>query len=63
MVALSSLLTRPWEKIQADFHDIFENVLKPHDGKLIYSGISPRVFEAAALKTPLIMFPGWLMVY
>ena len=47
------------ENPEADFHDIFENVLKPHDGKLIYSGISPRVFEAAALKTPLIMFPGW----
>ena len=28
------------ENPEADFHDIFESVLKPHDGKLIYSGIS-----------------------
>ena len=44
---------------EATFEEVFEKVLKLHDGKLIYSGISPRVFEAAALKTPLIMFPGW----
>ena len=47
------------ENPEATFEEVFEAVLKPHDGKLIYSGISPRVFEAAALKTPLIMFPGW----
>ena len=34
-------------------------MLKPHDGKLLYSSISPRIFEAAALKTPQILFPGW----
>ena len=33
--------------------------MKPYDGKLIYSSISPRIFEAAALKTPQILFPGW----
>ena len=43
----------------ATFEDLFERVMKPHDGKLIYSSISPRIFEAAALKTPQILFPGW----
>lgn len=41
------------------FEDLFERVMKPHDGKIIYSSISPRIFEAAALKTPQILFPGW----
>ena len=43
----------------ASFEELFEEVLKPHDGKLLYSSISPRIFEAAALKTPQILFPGW----
>lgn len=41
------------------FEALLKTVLKPYDGKLIYSSISPRVFEAAALKTPQILFPGW----
>ncbi len=47
------------ETPNATFDDLFEKVMKPHDGKLIYSSISPRIFEAAALKTPQILFPGW----
>ncbi len=43
----------------ADFDTVFEAVLKPYDGNLLYSAISPRVFEAAATKTPMIMFPGY----
>jgi hypothetical protein len=43
----------------ATFEEIYQKILKPHDGKLMYTAISPRVFEAALLKTPLIMFPGW----
>ena len=43
----------------ATFEDLYQKVMKPHDGKLIYSSISPRIFEAAALKTPQILFPGW----
>lgn len=42
----------------ADFDTVFERVLRPHEGNILYNTISPRVFEAAALKTPLIMFPG-----
>ncbi len=33
-------------------------MLKPHEGNLIYSTISPRVYEAALLGTPMILFPG-----
>ena len=43
----------------ATFDSVFHEVLKPYDGKLMYSAISPRVFEAAATKTPMVMFPGY----
>ena len=41
------------------FEELFDRVMKPYDGKISYSSISPRIFEAAALKTPQILFPGW----
>ena len=37
---------------------MFDEVLKPYEGNLVYSAISPRVFEAAAAKTPMLMFVG-----
>lgn len=43
----------------ASFEEVYQNVLKDIDGKIVYSAISPRVFEAAATKTPMIMFPGY----
>lgn len=43
---------------QADFHEVYEHILKSQDGTILYNAISPRVFEAAATKTPMIMFPG-----
>ncbi len=43
---------------EASFDEVFDNVLKPYDGHIVYSAISPRVFEAAAAKTAMIMFPG-----
>ncbi|WP_133126955.1 hypothetical protein [Legionella nagasakiensis] len=42
----------------ANFDSVYEQVLKPFDGNILYNAISPRVFEAAATKTPMIMFPG-----
>lgn len=42
----------------APFAQVHQAVLQPHDGKIMYNAISPRVFEAAATKTPMIMFPG-----
>ena len=44
------------------FEELHEQILKPFDGKLIYSSISPRIFEAAALKTPQILFMGGITV-
>lgn len=43
----------------ASFKELFNKVLNKYDGKIPYSSISPRIFEAAALKTPQILFPGW----
>lgn len=43
---------------QANFRTVYDAVLKEHDGNLMYNAISPRVFEAAATKTPMILFPG-----
>jgi len=44
---------------KASFSQIYEQVLKPYDGHVLYSAVSPRIFEAAATKTPMIMFPGF----
>lgn len=44
---------------EASFEEIHRDFLAPFEGNLEYNAISPRIFEAAALKTPLIMFPGY----
>ena len=44
---------------KSSFEEVFEHVLKPHDGVILYNAISPRVFEAAATRTPMIMYPGY----
>jgi len=43
---------------KADFELVYENVLKPYEGNVLYNAVSPRVFEAAATRTPMVMFPG-----
>lgn len=43
---------------KATFQAVHEAVLKPYEGNLLYSAISPRVFEAAAAKACLVMFEG-----
>lgn len=42
----------------ATFTEVYEAVLKPYDGAIVYKAISPRVFEAAATRTAMVMFPG-----
>ena len=42
----------------ASFDEVEEAVLRPYEGNVIVNVISPRVFEAAALGTALVMFPG-----
>lgn len=43
---------------QADFWEVFENVLKSYEGNLVENTISPRAFECAAHRTAMILFPG-----
>jgi len=42
----------------ASYEEVHEAVLKPYEGNVVVNVISPRVFEAAALGTAMIMFPG-----
>lgn len=52
--------TRNYLKVHknASFDEVYDNLLKEYDNKILYNAISPRIFEAAATKTPMIMFPG-----
>jgi hypothetical protein len=42
----------------ASFEDVARDVLAPYEGNLDLKVISPRQFEAAALRTALVLFPG-----
>ena len=42
----------------ATFEEVFEKFLKPYEGSLELHQISPRCFEAAALRTPMVLFEG-----
>ncbi len=42
----------------ASFHEVSDRLLKAYEGSLELHQISPRCFEAAALKTPMILFEG-----
>ncbi len=43
---------------QAGFHEIRQKFLQGRDGRTVIRVISPRCFEAAALRTLMIMYPG-----
>ena len=43
---------------EAGFEEVHHAVLEPYEGNAPMPVVSPRVFEAAALGTALIMFPG-----
>jgi hypothetical protein len=43
---------------RATFEEVHEAVLRPYEGNVVMNIVSPRVFEAAALGTALVMFPG-----
>jgi hypothetical protein len=43
---------------KANFETVYEAVLKPFDGQILYNAISPRIFEAAGTKTVMVLFPG-----
>lgn len=42
----------------AKFEQVFEAVLRPHEGNVRVNAISPRILEAVASRTALILFPG-----
>ena len=43
---------------KASFEEVSEKFLIPYEGSLRLHQISPRCFEAAALRTPMILFEG-----
>jgi hypothetical protein len=42
----------------ADFESVHERFLKEHDGRIQMNQVSPRIFEAIAMKTGLVLFEG-----
>lgn len=44
---------------EATFEEVSEKFLAPYEGSLHLNQISPRCFEAAALRTPMILFEGY----
>ncbi len=46
------------ERPNADFDEVHAAILAPYEGNVRMNIISPRVFEAAAARTALVMFPG-----
>lgn len=42
----------------ADFESVHALFLKEHDGKIRMNQVSPRIFEAVAMKTGLVLFEG-----
>ena len=43
---------------EAGFDEVSREVLGPHEGNVMMNVVSPRLFEAAALRTAMILFPG-----
>jgi hypothetical protein len=46
------------EHPQASFQEVQAKFLLPHEGKIRLNQISPRCFEAAALRTAMVLFEG-----
>ena len=42
----------------ADYHEVHRHVLHEYEGNVMMNVVSPRVFEAVALRTALVLFPG-----
>jgi len=40
------------------YEEAFERYIKPHEGQVIMNQISPKIFEAIALRTALVLFEG-----
>lgn len=46
------------EHPDADFEEVHREILAPFEGNVPINVISPRIFEAVALRTALVLFPG-----
>jgi hypothetical protein len=43
---------------EASFEEVSRKILQPYEGNVMMNIISPRMFEAIALRTALVLFPG-----
>jgi hypothetical protein len=43
---------------QASFHEVQSRLLAPYEGRIRQNQISPRCFEAAALRTAMVLYEG-----
>ncbi len=46
------------ERPGASFGEVSRHVLAPYEGNVVMNVVSPRIFEAAALRTAMVLFPG-----
>lgn len=42
----------------ASFHDVYEEIVRPHEGPVQMNQVSPKIFECIRLRTALILFRG-----
>jgi len=42
----------------AGFAEVWQAVLAPYEGNVVHKTITPKIFEAIALRTALILYPG-----
>jgi len=42
----------------AEFEKIWREVLAPYEGNIVHRTITPKIFEAIATRTTLVLFPG-----
>ena len=42
----------------AAFEEVHRKILYKYENNIMYNTISPRIFEAAAFRTPMVAFPG-----
>lgn len=42
----------------ADDDEVWDAVVRPHEGNVVHKTITPRVFEAIMCRTALVMYPG-----
>lgn len=43
---------------KANFEEIWDTLLQPYEGNVVHKTITPKIFEAIASKTALVLYPG-----